>query len=86
MCEGKRGNREGGRREKERREKKEADRRVHVRGLVIDSEMRTCKERWRGRGRFVEEERKYQALYPEKTVCSLSVILCFGSSIHSHVW
>lgn len=85
VCEEKRGKREGGRREKERREKKEADRRMHVHGLVIDSEMRTCKERWRGRGGLVGEERKHLALYPEKTVCSLSLVLFFGSSIHSRV-
>lgn len=30
-------------------------------------------------------ERKYLALYPKKTVCSLSLILFFGSSIHSRV-
>lgn len=84
VCDEKRGNREGGVGREERGWQTRA-----CAWLVIDVEVRCARRGGGGEGEKGDlrgVERKYLALYPKKTVCSLSLILFFGSSIHSRVW
>lgn len=80
MCDGNRGYREGGEKEREGRE---GGRQVHIHGLVTDSasKMRTYKGAWRG----ISGGRKEIPGSVPKEAHLLSVILLFGSSIHTHV-